>query len=213
MSLVEIIVDDRERALASEFTGRGIPIERRRLALGDIIIRREGGVLYVLERKTRGDLHASLLDGRFHDQRSRLSMEYPGRCGFVIEGDATWDAPEDALLISTAVRDGIPIFWSAGVAATVTLITRLSRSNLEMRESPENHMHLRSVSGAARSQPGKRAAGPLALMLQCIRGVSAGRASAIADRFGSMRSLCDGLGRDLSEWTRAIADISRDGRR
>jgi len=85
------VVDTRER----EFIARSsAPLTTRTLSVGDIWIGlsgedvRPGGL--VIERKTAADLEASVLDGRYREQRTRL-LTYCKQTGarplYIIEGD------------------------------------------------------------------------------------------------------------------------------
>lgn len=114
---VRLLVDRRERAnnlvLASLQT-LGVRCEAANLAVGDFlfIARRRTHGLYeatesttvaadtlvldhvVVERKAVADLAASLLDGRFSDQKRRLKMTRIQRCIVVVEGESMLLPPQ-----------------------------------------------------------------------------------------------------------------------
>jgi len=99
---VRLVIDNRERTnsqtpscIANQLTAVGCPCEVRKLELGDIIwigVTDTGDELvlpYVVERKIIADLCASIIDGRYKEQKFRLSQ-----CGlqhviYLLEGDVT----------------------------------------------------------------------------------------------------------------------------
>lgn len=62
-----MIVDTREAELIRFFTDEKVEIEVKQLSVGDIWI----GDL-IIERKSIRDLEASILDGRYREQRGRI---------------------------------------------------------------------------------------------------------------------------------------------
>ena len=62
-----MIVDTREAELIRLFTDEKVEIEVKQLSVGDIWI----GDL-IIERKSIRDLEASILDGRYREQRGRI---------------------------------------------------------------------------------------------------------------------------------------------
>ena len=84
--MTRVVVDSRERTLLNIFRDRSDGFEVKALPCGDIAIEYENGRGWLCERKTCVDLAASLVDGRWKEQTSRLFS-----CGkkivIVIEGD------------------------------------------------------------------------------------------------------------------------------
>lgn len=203
-----IVIDDRERALAHDLETRygDVGISRARLGVGDVHLVQSGEVVYVIERKTRSDLRASLLDGRFADQRARM-VDACGRsrCAYVIEGGTSWADADSGAEIGLVVRDDIAVFWSSDVHDTADLLARLARSDLRSRPHPpvdrlatqQNRIPVASTRCARRS---------LECMLRCVPGVSSRRAQAIASEFGSMQALTRRIEADRDETLRSICE-------
>jgi ERCC4-type nuclease len=128
-----VIIDDRETALFDSATRleSGVHLVRERLRSGDIhILSSDQTPALVIERKSRADLRASLIDGRFHSQRARMVSEFGAdRVCFVIEGSTCWSDPESGAEIGLIMRDRIPVFWSSGIDDTAALVVRLASSN------------------------------------------------------------------------------------
>jgi len=84
-SAAKIVIDARERELIKQF--QGDHVEVRMLELGDALIEADEGVMFVLERKTYDDLYASVKDGRYQNQKTRLMATYDvKKVVYVIEG-------------------------------------------------------------------------------------------------------------------------------
>ena len=205
------IIDDREHAVHSELVAHypEMALSRTRLVTGDVHIVHDARVVLVIERKTRADLRASLIDGRFHSQRARMVGEYGReRVAYVIEGGTDWSEPEAGAEVGILLRDRIPVFWSSGPRDTAALVSRLTKARLESRESPPDAVNAVRVARASTSCPERS----LAAMLRCIPGVSSKRAACIAALFGSMSKLVTGLEEDLGAVRDRIAQCrERDG--
>lgn len=205
------IVDDREHALSAALAVRHprLNVKRVRLLLGDVQVVQDGRIALVLERKTRSDLRASLIDGRFASQRARLVREFGhDRCGFVVEGGTSWTESESGAEIALVIRDRIAVFWSGGVDDTADLIARLAKANLAARASPPRT----TASQAPAISPAAAASSRACVcMLQCVAGVSSRRAHAICALYPSMCALAEAVGRDREGTIRAIGDLT-DGR-
>lgn len=210
-TLRTIAVDDRERAVARALASRhpALQCAEGRLDLGDFhVLESDGRVCLALERKTRADLRASLIDGRFHSQRSRLVAEYGHeRVAYIVEGGTQWSDAECGAEVSLVMRDRIPIFWTGSCGDTADLIARLARSTIEARCEPPSSENLVRIATASVSDPERS----LASMIRCIPGVSAGRAASIAAEFGSMLEMARVFSIDREAGVLAISEM-RDRR-
>jgi ERCC4-type nuclease len=127
-------VDTREREL--------IPLlswPTRTLPVGDIWIGLSGEDVFtgglVIERKTTNDLEASILDGRYREQRTRLTkycQERGARPLYIIEGimDRLWGKlSQDTLqkyLNRLMLRYGVPVIHTESIDATAALCRTLA---------------------------------------------------------------------------------------
>ena len=70
----EIVLDERERDLYEEILKikTDIPISKRVLTIGDVLIQQNEKPLLIIERKSLQDLLASIKDGRYTEQSFRL---------------------------------------------------------------------------------------------------------------------------------------------
>jgi len=70
---MELYVDYREHKLIDEFNTRKIEFITDNLEIGDISIKFNGKIIYLIERKTIEDLASSIRDGRYKEQSFRLN--------------------------------------------------------------------------------------------------------------------------------------------
>ena len=82
--MFELIVDKRERHLLALFGDGGVQTET--LDLGDVLCKYADGSCWVAERKSTQDLANSIKDGRWDEQRSRLSSS-DLHVFYILEGD------------------------------------------------------------------------------------------------------------------------------
>lgn len=128
-------VDTRERELAPLLA----PWPTRTLPVGDIWIGLSGDQVgrggLVIERKTTDDLEASILDGRYREQRTRLTtycQQQGARPLYIIEGlmDRLWGKlTQETLqkyLNRLMLRYGVPVIHTESTAATAALCKTLA---------------------------------------------------------------------------------------
>lgn len=129
-----LIVDNRETALHELLK---VEHEFVQLHIGDIIIGEsvEKPTL-ILERKTYADFQASIIDGRYREQRGRL-LASGARVAYVLEGSpTTLRPPMTAMSIEKIVArlmlvHGVATFRTINTAGTAALIETLNSMWLE----------------------------------------------------------------------------------
>lgn len=134
---IKIYIDDRERGIAPLFT-HGIPVETKRMHVGDYAVSVNGNIVAVIERKTLADFAASLKDGRYSNiSKMRELREQLGiQMLFFVEGKPPKNptnnvsggripyAVIEAAIDHLAVRDNISTVF---VKDIVEFVSRLSR--------------------------------------------------------------------------------------
>jgi len=135
MSILSCVIDTRERELIPLLT----QWPSRLLPVGDIWIGlsgedvKAGGV--VIERKTTNDLEASILDGRYREQRTRLTtycQQRGARPLYVIEGimDRIWGKlTQETLqkyLNRLMLRYGVAVIHTDSIDSTAALCKTLA---------------------------------------------------------------------------------------
>ncbi len=81
-------VDFREHFFFNREYDSSINIQKINLPIGDFIYKKNEEILFIIERKTIGDLCNSITDNRFREQKSRLiqSTNDPFKIIYIIEG-------------------------------------------------------------------------------------------------------------------------------
>ena len=136
-----ITIDARETNIYNDIISRDldnykdkIEILSENLLIGDIHIKYKN-LVHIFERKTLQDLQASILDGRYKEQKARLlsnvSQKY---ITYIIEGDNilasnTYEKNKSMIqgaYLHTLFRDNIRILYTKNIEETTTLILLLS---------------------------------------------------------------------------------------
>lgn len=175
-----------------------------------------GGV--ILERKTGTDLEASIMDGRYKEQRSRLlayAQEHKVAVGYVVEGILDRlgaRLPESALLkhiTRLQFHHRIPVVQTACAKETVTLAELIEAQWVKDEGKFSWNCDSNSANGtgtavaasyiksACRDSPDTFLLGTLT---QC-RGISEALACVIMHSFPSLESLMDATAADLAQVT------------
>ena len=142
-----ITIDARETNLYNDIIDRdldnykdNIQIISENLLLGDIHITYNNSITHIFERKTLADLQASILDGRYKEQKARLlsntSQKY---ITYIIEGDNILSSNAYAknksmiqgAYLHTMFRDNIRIIYTKNIEETTTLILLISTKILD----------------------------------------------------------------------------------
>ena len=144
-----ITIDARETNIYNDIINRDldnykdkIEILSENLTQGDIHITYKN-LVHIFERKTLQDLHASILDGRYKEQKARLlsnvSQKY---ITYIIEGDNilssnTYSKNKSMIqgaYLHTLFRDNIRILYTKNIEETTTLILLLSTKIIDKPE-------------------------------------------------------------------------------
>lgn len=87
--VMNLEIDYRERDIIELFKSeKDIVTNVNNLIIGDFIIKKDEDILFIIERKSIKDLCASILDGRYREQKNRLieSIQDSNKIIYIIEG-------------------------------------------------------------------------------------------------------------------------------
>ena len=193
---MSIVCDTREH----EYIKRVPDISTRTLPVGDIWIGlsgedvRPGGL--VIERKTTADFEASILDGRYHEQRLRLltyCQQQTARPVYIIEGSLdriNGRFTENVLqqyLNRLQIRYGVAVIQTDCLDATIKLCETFDKQIEEDKNvfvledgAQKSYSHSVSINKKANRDDPKTFA---SLMLQQCPGLSATAADALLAAF------------------------------
>ena len=188
-----VTIDAREHSLIQVFHKNGASGHIvRLLPVGDVQCVYTNGTGWLLERKSAQDFEASMRDGRYIEQRSRLLSSKGFRPVFVIEGDLR-QSPMHAHMLSAMAsierRDRAQVYRTWDTCETCCLIGVLIG---KLEASPPDEI----PSGIAPPQmtisKRKRESSPSTAfkrMLMCIPSISENIAGCLVEEFGTISSL------------------------
>ena len=199
MSKISCVVDTRERDLIPLLH----PWPTRTIPVGDIWICLSGEDVatggIVAERKTTDDLEASILDGRYREQRTRLTtycQQRGARPLYIIEGpmDRLWGKlTQETLqkyLNRLALRYGVSVMHTSCLQATATLCQLLAEQisaepTVFVSTDPASLAYSSTVTVSKRGNK-EDPRNFAACALQGCPGISAAAAEAILTAFGTL---------------------------
>lgn len=127
---VNLIITPTETHLIEECNKQGIPVTLKPLLIGDIHIERNETIVYIIERKSKGDLYASITSGRYTDQKKRMrdSGIETHRIVYLIES-LTYRTHQEKIVWSaitnTLYRDRMTVFQTKNIHDTVKFLKSL----------------------------------------------------------------------------------------
>jgi ERCC4-type nuclease len=204
-------IDYRERDLLQrnpEAVSKPLPIADIWVGTFQEEILQPGGVL--IERKTVADLEASILDGRYREQRARLlshAQEHRLRVAYIIEGSLDRivgrfaETTLQQFLNRLQLRYGIAVFHTDSVQQTSDLCQLLE---FQLGKDPKCFLADTAADYTATIHVQKKAnqTDPkyffYATVQQCP-GVSQNIAQKIHEKYGSLKSLMEATEDDLAQ--------------
>lgn len=209
-----MILDVRERELSFRLPSW----QKKQLSVGDAWIGLSGEEIapggVVVERKSADDLEASILDGRYREQRTRLlayAAELRARPLYIIEGDLDrlyGRLQKKALLkylTRLSLRYGVGILQTSCLDETAELL-RILQEQYEEDKTVFQAQTLSYTDVVSSSRKTNRAENLFSLMIQQCPGVSAKVAAALVSHFQTFSRL-------FSADEKSIAEVKNGGRR
>jgi ERCC4-type nuclease len=194
---MSVILDVRERALITLLPDA----PTQQLPVGDIWLNIDTPGGLVIERKTTSDFEASILDGRYREQRTRLlafCVEKKARPLYILEqglNGRTRTLQKQALqkmINRLMLRYGVAVWFTESVEDTVRAIEILQA---QLKEDSavfvaETLSYTDVMHTTKKSNTGDPKVFATAALQQCP-GVSVKAASALVEAFGSLKAVMD----------------------
>ena len=128
-----IIIDPAEVKLIAAFKKLKFEFQTENLHIGDIVIRSGSVNMLIIERKAASDLNASIIDGRYREQKARLFNSGANRSQiiYLLENlkynisntDRVWGA-----IANMTIRDGVRVMSVKNIDESALLIVKLAKS-------------------------------------------------------------------------------------
>ena len=140
---MEVIIDNRETKIKEYFSSQINYVDifkYENLDLGDIVIKYNGVVKYIFERKTLRDLADSIKDNRYHEQKQRMKFTSSSdvKISYIFEYFINYDSLEPDIQISnlrgdvvlsailnTTLRDNYGIFLTKDTRETIYVLENI----------------------------------------------------------------------------------------
>ena len=140
---MEVIIDNRETKIKEYFSSQINYVDifkYENLDLGDIVIKYNGVVKYIFERKTIRDLADSIKDNRYHEQKQRMKFSSINdvKISYIFEYFINYDSLEKNVQISdlrgdivlsailnTTLRDNYGIFLTRSIDETIYVLENI----------------------------------------------------------------------------------------
>jgi len=197
-----MIIDTREHDAIALL--HDVHIEIKQLPVGDIWI----GDL-IIERKSIRDLEASILDGRYREQRGRIMaycQENKTQPLYILEGGLSSHTGR----LTTAVimkfinrlvfHYHMPVVQTGSLVETVELLKTIQEQQQEKPESLQRKTDLIKVADGLHVQKKVNAQDPKQFSIACLSqtpGVSVKMAEALVEAFGSLKGVMDASVKDI----------------
>jgi len=179
-----MIIDDREHDLIKQLTSEQICFKVQRLPVGDILFEKNGTTI-IVERKRTDDFAASITDGRWREQKARLSLS-GAIVVYLIEGTLYGQTKSPQVLSSaiwnTMLRDKMWVIQTCGVQETSLHLQQLERKVGQVIKGGSSMVTLLSKRKRKEENVQK-------LMLMSIPGVSEKIAERIVAEYPTMSAL------------------------
>lgn len=125
------VLDVREAKLKDVWEQTRVPLESQALPIGDWCMYKDEEPVCIVERKSLADLHASLRDGRWTEQKARIQSNRGNAVVvYVIEDDGRTRLDEStgwkiSCILGTQIRDNIHVMQTKSVKETFNVIAKL----------------------------------------------------------------------------------------
>jgi crossover junction endonuclease MUS81 len=200
--ILELLKYNKENECVTTTVGTNIHIKYKvvNLEIGDFVIKNEdtNETILVVERKSVKDLCASIMDGRFRQQKERL-LDSVGNCEkvlYIIEGNKKTVQPGinrciiDSSIVNLVFRHKYKVLSTIDESDTLDNIALLYKK-IEMNEFEEG---AKAITAPIKllSKKDKIKTNMMAIQLSAIPGVSFASALKISELYPNMKSLIDG---------------------
>jgi len=199
-----LIVDTRERELIRLLPPVYVKVEA--LAVADVLVLDyDGHVALAIERKSAADFRASLRDGRYAEQRSRMVEAYGQNAVYVVEddGEALYEGDLAGAVTGLLFRHRIVTVRVRNIAETVAFLGHVADAALKGRLVPGISPPQSNLAKRRATTAGELAAN----MLATVPGVSTRVADELVARYSTLAGIA------AVARTSGLADEKIGGRR
>lgn len=194
---MELIIDNRENSLIKLLQKHNFHFTSSNLDIGDIQYKHNNQLIYIIERKTINDLGASIKDGRYKEQKSRiLSHNNNNNVFYILEGNINYceTLSTKAILgsiVNMLFRDQIKIIYSRDIQQTLDIIiqikTKFDSNKFISNQNITQNDYISCIKMNKKENLDKKTCH--IIQLATIPGVSKNIATIILDKYQSIHNL------------------------
>jgi len=192
-------IDNREKCkekLKSILGEKNVLFEN--LLIGDFEIIINDVSQLIIERKTIADFEASIIDGRYKEQKARLlSHLRPENIMYIIEGNICSYKKINIIsaIISTCVRDKVAVLNTQTCDETVQVIVeaykKMTRPDWNCATNYSQVLATSSISLTKKNNLNEKTF--FIASISCVPGISTNKASHLYDKFHSINNLIEAI--------------------
>jgi ERCC4-type nuclease len=212
---MKVVIDCREKKFLE--LNIGFEFESRALEIGDFQLQDDNFTL-LIERKTWSDLHSSIKDNRFREQRSRLlnwREDHQESCRFIyiIEGlyDFTLYQMERGALERLMIAYQIPVLFTGSMTKTHELLLKWSKMSSLEPLFRKRDTELDQIESRLKQRTKKNYHDAKLFFLEnlcSIRGISVPMAQSIALEFSSISTFVIRFHNNPVEWMKIMKQLT-----
>ncbi|KAG5320658.1 MUS81 endonuclease, partial [Pseudoatta argentina] len=232
-------------ATITELTQLNVLFEVRRLKIGDFAwiarCRKTNDELimpYIIERKRMDDLSASIVDGRFHEQKFRLKQSGIENLMYIVENidkNSRYSVPLSSLLqasVNCLIQDGFTVKYTRNHKDSMLHLSCITKILIKLYKdkrlvickkeyltqtdnvgSAVRLMEFKELNKASSKQRTFKVSEMFIRQLLQLKGMSIDKAMAIVERYASPQILITALGNSGKNGEQLLANIQVDKKR
>lgn len=221
MSSVVLKLDHREGKLKELFDQhKPFEVVYENLEYGDAQLVYKNDVVFLFERKTIADLTASIKDGRYKNQKTRMLQQYRHtQYYYIVEGSVAFGNTTQPLvsvesaLVNMMLRDHIGVFHTTTLRQTYELLCGIVKRFVADPEKYLQPTEMREQVVVETSQ-GDSVQKVYEKLLCQIPGVSQKSAAALQERWPTFQGLYSEIsGLPLDQRTSVLSEVKVNGRK
>jgi ERCC4-type nuclease len=184
---IRLEIDKKEQKIITHFEQYEY-VSTKILDVGDLIFFKNDQPILIIERKTVNDLNASIIDGRYREQKHRL---FKTNCPFIylIEGNIYCHKNKSRLigsLCNLLFRDNIKIIKTSNIKESIDFIEKLS---IKFNKNDFDMKPKEMVNYRIKKKDCYNIQDCFKLQLNLIPGVSINMAKTISEKYKTLNNL------------------------
>lgn len=190
---MRVCIDCREAKLITHMQQCSYVFETAQLCVGDIHIYKNDDIVIIIERKTYPDLYSSIIDGRYAEQKARLSSyinpsDITPMLFYLLEGPLNYNTKICKSAEASMLLGNFKIIKSDNIEDTANYIMLLANKFVEKTTKSHGDDYVSLIKSCKKDNMTPDIC--YIMQLACIPGISVEIAKTIKCNWGTMQELC-----------------------